>query len=152
MRLLFSWLKNIVNFFQTPKKVASFIEPKNHQEHRNMVVAEVIKYSKHPNADRLRVVELNIGNSIVAPVVCGAFNFEVGDKVILALPGAEIPHNQHDPEGKAFVLTKATIRGIESQGMICSGLELGLSDDGNGIMVLKNGEQLLGQTFNSKMT
>lgn len=159
MKYLPLWLKKITMFFGSSKRLDSNLDLSDakadvvdYQEFSNMVVAEVIKYSKHPNADRLRVVELNIGNSVVALVVCGAFNFEAGDKVVLALPGAKIPHNQHDTEGQPFILAKATIRGIESQGMICSGKELGLSDDGSGIMVLKNSEQFLGQTYNSSMT
>ncbi|MBI3952760.1 MAG: hypothetical protein HY336_02290 [Candidatus Doudnabacteria bacterium] len=101
---------------------------------------------KHPNADRLRVVELTDGKNVIKPVVCGAWNFEVGAVVPLALPGAVIPHNQHDPEGKSFVLGKATIRGIESQGMICSAKELGLGEDGGGIMILDSNLRL-GEAF-----
>jgi phenylalanyl-tRNA synthetase beta chain len=82
-------------------------------------------------------------------VVCGAWNFDIGDLVPLALPGAFIPHDQHDPAGKPFNLTKATIRGVESQGMICSGKELGLSDDGKGIMILSK-DYKLGETFAPK--
>lgn len=116
-----------------------------------IIVARVSKVEKHPNADRLRVVELTDGKQTFSPVVCGAWNFEAGAIVPLALPGAVIPHDQHDPENKAFTLTKVTIRGVESQGMICSGKELGLSNDGSGIMVLKNSEQFLGQAYNSSM-
>lgn len=151
MRLLFSWFKKILDPQKTPNQSAVFSVSKDNKEFPNMIVAEVVKYSKHPNADRLRIVDLNIGSSVISPIVCGASNFEIGDFVILALPGAEIPHNQHDLEGKPFILTKAVIRGIESQGMICSGKELGLSDDSNGIMILNNSKQYLGQTFNSNM-
>ncbi|OGE86651.1 MAG: hypothetical protein A3J48_01785 [Candidatus Doudnabacteria bacterium RIFCSPHIGHO2_02_FULL_46_11] len=104
-----------------------------------VVVAEVLSFEKHPNADRLRVVKLNTGDKVVEPIVCGAFNFEVGDKVVLALPDAEITHNLRDPEGKPFTLTKATIRGVESQGMICAAYELGVGslNDEPGILILK---------------
>ncbi|OGE81093.1 MAG: hypothetical protein A3H72_01435 [Candidatus Doudnabacteria bacterium RIFCSPLOWO2_02_FULL_48_8] len=93
-----------------------------------IIAARVTKIEKHPNADRLRVVELTDGERTIAPVVCGAFNFEVGAKVALALPGAKILRNIHSAAHEPFVLQKATIRGIESQGMICSAFELGLSD------------------------
>ncbi len=117
----------------------------------NIIVSKVTKVEKHPNADRLRVIELTDGSNTYAPVVCGAWNFDVGAVVPLALPGATIPHDQHDPAGKPFVLGKAKIRGVESQGMICSAKELGLSEDGAGIIIIPNGEQYLGQAFNSNM-
>lgn len=108
----------------------------------NIIVARVTKIEKHPNADRLRIVELTDGINVFFPVVCGAWNFDVGAVVPLALPGALIPHNQHDPEGKSFTLAKATIRGVESQGMICSAKELGLGEDGGGILLLDTNRSL----------
>lgn len=105
-----------------------------------IVAAKVIDVQKHPNADRLRVVKLDVGDHVVEPVVCGAFNFGVGDMVALALPGAVIPKNIHDNEHQSFVLEKAKIRGIESQGMICAAFELNLGplEDKPEIMLLKN--------------
>ena len=105
----------------------------------NIVAAKVMEVQKHPNADRLRVVKLDVGGSTVDPVVCGAFNFGVGDMVALALPGAEIPHNIHDEQHQSFTLGKAKIRGIESQGMICAAFELGIGplSEKPEIMVLK---------------
>ena len=90
------------------------------------MAAKVLAAEKHPNADRLRVVKLDIGNTIVEPVVCGAFNFGAGDTVVLALPGAKIAKNIHSADHQPFVLEKAKIRGIESQGMICAAFELGI--------------------------
>lgn len=119
-------------------------------EFANIIVAKVTKIEKHPNADRLRVIALTDGASEYYPVVCGAWNFDQGALVPLALPGAIIPHDQHDPEGKPFTLSKAKIRGVESQGMICSGKELGLTDDGSGIMVLNPGTPL-GAPFSKKL-
>jgi phenylalanyl-tRNA synthetase beta chain len=116
----------------------------------NIVVAKVTKVEKHPNADRLRIVELTNGISTISPVVCGAWNFEAGAVVPLALPGAVIPHNQHDPEDKPFTLSKAKIRGIESQGMICSGKELGLTTESNGILILKD-DAPLGSEFSADL-
>lgn len=118
-----------------------FKKPKNFP---GIIVARVLKVEKHPNADRLRVVELTDGEKTIGPVVCGAWNFEVGAIVPLALPGALIPHDQ-------LTLTKATIRGIESQGMICSAKELDLGKDADGILILTKAEKYLGQTFNSNM-
>lgn len=104
-----------------------------------IVAAKVLGIEKHPNADRLRLVKLDAGEKIVEPVVCGAFNFGVGDIVALALPGAKIAQNIHSKEHASFTLEKATIRSIVSQGMICSAFELGLSTEPEqGIILLKN--------------
>lgn len=94
----------------------------------NIIAAKVTKIDKHPNADRLRVVSLFDGSRTIEPVVCGAFNFEVGDVVVLALPGARIAQNIHSESHEPFILDKATIRGVESQGMICAEFELGMTD------------------------
>ncbi len=99
------------------------------------VVGEVLERSKHPNADRLTLCRVNTGKE-VQDIVCGAPNVAAGQKVAVALVGATIPHNQHDPEGNPFVLERAKIRGIESNGMICSAFELGLGEDSSGIIVL----------------
>lgn len=117
---------------------------------KNIIVAKVIKIEKHPNADRLRVITLTDDKQEITPVVCGAWNFDVGAIVALALPGAIIPHDQHDPEGKPFTLSKATIRSVESQGMLCSAKELGILGDASGIMILKN-ETELGKQFSENM-
>lgn len=143
MKLL-NWLKNLLaqsnsNTAQSTRKVFE-----------NIIVAKVTKVEKHPNADRLRVIELTDGKATYAPVVCGAWNFDVNAIVPLALPGAIIPHDQHDPEGKPFTLGKAKIRGIESQGMICSGKELGLTSDGGGILLLPESAPL-GSNFSSDL-
>jgi phenylalanyl-tRNA synthetase beta chain len=124
MKQLLSWL------FRRPKKSGLII------------AARVDKLEKHPNADRLQVALLFDGKQTVAPVVCGAFNFKVGDVVALALPGAQIAHNIHSKDHEPFALDKATIRGVESQGMICSAFELGKADAPEGkpeIMVLPPG-------------
>ncbi len=127
-----------------------------------IVAAKVIDVQKHPNADRLRVVKLDIGErviepagqavSIVEPVVCGANNFTVGDMVVLALPGATIPQNIHDEKHEPFVLEKAKIRGIESQGMICAAFELALGplEDKPEILILKP-DTRPGSQFNPDM-
>ena len=104
-----------------------------------IIVAKVIDIQKHPNADRLRIVKVDVGGRVVEPIVCGAFNFDVGAMVALALPGAKIAQNIHSQTHEPFVLEKAKIRGIESQGMICAAFELGLSTEpGQRIMLLKD--------------
>jgi phenylalanyl-tRNA synthetase beta chain len=149
MKFSVEWLRELSNTRLKAPQIAELLsehtaeaEVIGHQNFENIIVAKVTKVEKHPNADRLRVIELTDGHKTYAPIVCGAWNFDVGAKVVLALPDAIIPHNQHDPEGKSFTLTKATIRGVESQGMICSGKELGLNDDGQGIMLLDDSYKL----------
>jgi phenylalanyl-tRNA synthetase beta chain len=117
-----------------------------------IVAAKVLTAEKHPNADRLRVLKLDIGSSVVEPVVCGATNFDTGDVVALALPGATITHNLHSEAHESFVLEKAKIRGIESQGMVCAASELGVGPGSEKpeIMLLK-GDTVLGSTFNTEM-
>jgi phenylalanyl-tRNA synthetase beta chain len=146
MKVSQSWLKKFVDFKFTPEQfteklsmlgleVESFEDLA--KKYDNFVVGEVLERSKHPNADRLSLCKVNIGGA-VQEVVCGAPNVAAGQKVIVAIVGAVIPHNQHDPDGKPFVLERAKIRGVESNGMICSELELGLGKDANGILVLEN--------------
>ena len=115
-----------------------------------IIAAKVLDVQKHPNADRLRIIKVDVGDRVIEPIVCGAFNFDVGAMVALALPGAKIAQDIHSADHKPFTLEKAKIRGIESQGMICAAFELGLSDEpgkparrslgeGGGIMLLKDG-------------
>ena len=116
-----------------------------------IIAAKVVDIQKHPNADRLRIVKVDAGDKIIEPIVCGAFNFSIGDMVVLALPGAQIAQDIHSPEHKPFTLEKAKIRGIESQGMICAAFELGLAaEPGQGIMVLKS-DVKPGSQFSAKM-
>ncbi|MCC7356875.1 MAG: hypothetical protein IT410_04690, partial [Candidatus Doudnabacteria bacterium] len=111
--------------------------PTTKHEFTNIITAKVTRIEKHPNADRLQVVALNDGSKEIYPVVCGAFNFNEGDVVALALPGAVIPKNIHSDEHESFTLGTAKIRGVESQGMICAEFELSLANEpGDGIMIL----------------
>ncbi len=157
MKFSLSWLSELVDIALPAEKLAEFLSlhafeteiASREQVFENIIVAKVEKIEKHPNADRLRVIILTDGKQTIGPVVCGAWNFDVGATVALALPGATIPHDQHSPEGKPFTLSKATIRGVESQGMICSAKELGLPDEGGGIMLLDS-KHKLGETYKVK--
>ena len=144
MKVSQSWLKQFVDFQLTPEQfteelsmlgleVESFEDFAKIYEH--FVVGEVLEKVKHPKADRLSLCKVNVG-SAVYDVVCGAPNVAAGQKVCVAMIGAVIPHDQHDPDGKPFVIAKAKIRGIESNGMLCSVRELGLGDDASGILIL----------------
>ncbi len=96
---------------------------------KDFVIAEVIEARQHPNADRLRICFVDIGTGAPVQVVCGAPNARTGMKSVFAPPGAYIP-------AKGITLSKGTIRGVESGGMLCSGAELELSGDHDGILDL----------------
>ena len=98
-----------------------------------MVVGHVLKVDPHPNADRLSLPTVDIGDGGTATVVCGAPNVAAGQKIAFAREGARLfsPHS-----GKMDTLKRARIRGVESAGMVCSPLELGLGEDHDGILVL----------------
>ncbi len=96
---------------------------------KDFTIAYVKTAVQHPNADRLRVCEVEIGNSEIVQVVCGAPNARAGMKTVFAKPGTYIP-------GKDFTIDVGTIRGVTSNGMLCSGAELELSQDSDGILEL----------------
>jgi len=98
-----------------------------------IVVAEIKEAVQHPNADRLRVCQVDAGQGALLNIVCGAPNARAGIKVPCALVGAELPPGE---DGKPFVIKLGKLRGVESQGMLCSARELQLSDDHGGLLEL----------------
>ncbi|MGB6327176.1 MAG: phenylalanine--tRNA ligase subunit beta [Methylocella sp.] len=96
---------------------------------RDFIIARVVEAKPHPNAGRLRVCLVDAGGAALVQVVCGAPNARAGMKAVFAPPGAHIP-------GKKITLGKGVIRGVESNGMLCSGAELEVSDDHDGILDL----------------
>jgi phenylalanyl-tRNA synthetase beta chain len=109
------------------------LEVENVEDKANLlkpfVIASVISAEKHPNADRLRVCMVDIGDGKPIQVVCGAPNARAGMKGVFSAPGTFIP-------GKNITLAVGTIRGVESRGMLCSAAELMISDDHEGIIDL----------------
>ena len=97
-----------------------------------MVVGEVLTCKQHPNADRLKVTTVDLGNGDPVQIVCGAPNVAAGQKVPVATIGTIL----YDDKGEGFKIKKGKIRGEESHGMICAEDELGLGSDHDGIMVL----------------
>ena len=94
-----------------------------------VVVGEVIEFEAHPNADRLRLCKVKTAEDEAShSIICGAKNFNAGDRVMVALPGAVLPGN--------FKIKKSKLRGIESEGMLCSAKELNIGQNHDGIMVL----------------
>ncbi|GAA6119794.1 phenylalanine--tRNA ligase subunit beta [Acidovorax sp. FG27] len=98
-----------------------------------IVVGEIKEAVQHPNADRLRVCQVDVGQDALLNIVCGAPNARVGIKVPCALVGAELPPGE---DGKPFVIKLGKLRGVESQGMLCSAKELQLADDHGGLLEL----------------
>lgn len=98
-----------------------------------VVVGEIKEAVQHPNADRLRVCQVDVGGPALLNIVCGAPNARVGIKVPTALVGAELPPGE---DGKPFAIKLGKLRGVESQGMLCSARELKLSEDHGGLLEL----------------
>src|SRR6476619_1291618 len=96
-----------------------------------VVVARVLATRRHPNADRIQLVDVDAGDGEALQICCGAFNMAAGDLVPLATVGTTMP------DGRP--IARAKLRGEWSNGMLCSGRELGLSDDHEGILILPVG-------------
>ncbi|MFZ1323050.1 MAG: phenylalanine--tRNA ligase subunit beta, partial [Ignavibacteria bacterium] len=140
MKISLNWIKDYIPGLEfeslnslTDKMIAIGLDIESVEDEgirfNNFVVGEVIERQKHPNADKLSLCKVDTGDGIV-DIVCGAPNVEKGQKVCIAKVGAVIPNGE-------FEIKKSKIRGEVSEGMICSGKELNLSDDHDGIMVLQ---------------
>lgn len=137
--MLFSyrWLKELSGTRKSPEKLAELlmahafeVESVTAFEHglSQVVIGKVLAVKPHPDADRLRVATVSTGKKDVREIVCGAPNLAVGQKVAVAIPGATLPGG--------VVIKEAELRGVKSQGMICSAKELGLGMEHAGILVL----------------
>lgn len=143
MKISFNWLKNYLDLQESPEKVAAWLTDCGLEVEalekietikgglEGMVIGEVLACEKHPDADRLTLTRVHIGDQEL-PIVCGAPNVATGQKVVVATVGATLYPQQGDP----FVIKKAKIRGQKSEGMICAEDELGLGNSHEGIMVL----------------
>ena len=108
-----------------------------------VVVGHITSAEHHPNADRLRVCQVDVGQAQPLSIVCGAPNARVGIKVPCALVGAELPPGE---DGKPFLIKLGKLRGVESQGMLCSSRELHLSQEHEGLLEL-SAEAPVGQNI-----
>jgi phenylalanyl-tRNA synthetase beta chain len=99
----------------------------------NVVVGQVREMNKHPNADRLNVCQVDVGTGTLLNIVCGAPNVRPGLKVVCAMAGAVLPPGA---DGKPFEIKVGELRGVESQGMLCSARELKLSEENAGLLEL----------------
>jgi phenylalanyl-tRNA synthetase beta chain len=93
-----------------------------------IVVAQIMEAVQHPNADRLKVTQVDCGEATLRQIVCGAQNYQVGDKVPCALPGAELPGG--------FTIGETAMRKVESRGMLCAAAEIGLPAGEDGLLIL----------------
>jgi len=137
MKFSVNWLREFVDLPKNPEDIAELltragIETKNIETRGanidNVIVSQITASSRHPNADRLTLCEVDDGGGTKRQIVCGATNYEVGDKIPLALPGAKLPNGTE--------IRKSELRGVESEGMLCSPIELGLGEDASGLLIL----------------
>ncbi len=112
-----------------------------------VVVGEVLAVERHPNADRLSVCQVDAGTGRTLQIVCGAPNVKPGIKVPTALVGAELPAAA---DSEPFRIKLGQLRGVESQGMLCSARELHLSDDHSGLLVL-DGSAVVGRDIRQQL-
>ncbi|CAA6678523.1 MULTISPECIES: phenylalanine--tRNA ligase subunit beta [unclassified Lentimonas] len=157
MKISYNWLKNYIDLDEvahSPEVLAEALpllgfdieeyEKLGPPQFNNVVVGQVLEYGQHPDADRLRCCKVSTGNEgEVHDIVCGAKNFEQGDKVMVALPGAVLPGN--------FKIKASKLRGQPSAGMMCSAKELQIGQDHDGIMIL-DGDVALGTAVNDLYT
>ena len=112
-----------------------------------VVVGQILSAEQHPNADRLRVCQVDVGQGAPLTIVCGAPNARAGIKVPCALVGAELPPGE---DGKPFLIKLGKLRGVESQGMLCSARELKLSEDHGGLLELP-GDAVVGRDIREQL-
>ena len=153
MKITFNWLKDHLktnlkekNLLEQLTNIGLEVESVERlsKDKELFKVAEIIKAEKHPNADRLKVCDINIGEKELKKVVCGAANAKEGLLTIYAPPGAIIPKTK-------IKLVVAKIRGVTSYGMLCSESELNLSDESDGITELpKKYKNDIGKSYFSK--
>src|SRR2546425_4474156 len=152
MKVTLNWLKQYVDFDWSPEELSERLTmlglevegvQKIGNEFDGIVVAQVVTKDKHPNADKLTLCRVNDGRG-ERQIVCGAQNFKAGDKVPLILPGASLPLKPGEKE--PFTIKVGKIRGVKSQGMMCSPQELGLPDQVDGLLILRE-DAKLGRPF-----
>jgi len=156
MKLSYEWLKQLLpGLKKSPQQLGEILSMqiaeveeifKLSQGLEKVIVAEIIKIKPHPRADKLQIVVVNNGKA-KQEIVCGASNIKDGQKVPLALSGAVLPAKKGAGRPNGMEIKSAVIRGIKSNGMLCSEDELGLGSDKEGILILpsnlKSGQSLI---------
>jgi phenylalanyl-tRNA synthetase beta chain len=137
MKFSVNWLREFVDLPKNLEEIAELltragVETENIDTRGTkidkVIVSQITASSRHPNADRLTVCEVDDGSGKKRQIVCGATNYKVGDKIPLALPGVKLPNGAE--------IQKSKLRGVESEGMLCSPIELGLGEDASGLLIL----------------
>jgi phenylalanyl-tRNA synthetase beta chain len=137
MKAPLSWLREFVDVDLTPEQIAERLtllgmEVKSivrwGDDWRNVVVGELLSVERHPRADRLSLTRVTVGDGEPLDIVCGATNIAAGQRVPVALPGAVLPGDRR--------IERTEKMGVVSNGMLCSGDELGLTGDADGILIL----------------
>lgn len=144
MKISYNWLKQFIKLNLTPEETAEILTDLGLEVEgitpfetvkgglQGVVVGKVLTCDKHPDADRLKLTTVDIGDQKILQIVCGAPNVAVGQKVAVATIGTVL----YNKDGVAFEIKKTKIRGQESHGMLCSEVELGLGESHDGILVL----------------
>lgn len=144
MKVSYNWLKQYIFLNEEVEKVAEWLTQTGLEVEgvevfspiegglEGLVIGEVLEAGQHPNADRLQITKVDVGQAEPLPIVCGAPNVAAGQKVVVATPGTTL----HPNKGEPFKIKKSKIRGAVSQGMICAEDEIGLGENHEGIMVL----------------
>jgi len=137
MKISFSWLKEHLRTDKTASEIATILTDAGLEVGAiestgvaipKVVAARILESVQHPNADRLSVCKVDDGSGTPRQIVCGAKNYKVGDTVPLAQPGAVMPGD--------FKIKVGKLRGVESEGMMCSSKELGLGEGADGLLIL----------------
>ncbi len=146
----YNWLADYIDQIPSPERVSEIltsvgleVESMEKLEAvkgglQGLVIGEVVACAQHPNADKLRITQVNIGTENLLNIVCGATNVAVGQKVVVATIGTKI----YPLQGEPFEIKRAKIRGEESEGMICAEDEIGLGESHDGIIVLPTETQI----------
>ncbi|TAH21659.1 MAG: phenylalanine--tRNA ligase subunit beta [Cytophagales bacterium] len=144
MNISLAWLKQFISLDEPAEEVGKMLTNvglevesiENYETIKGglegMVIGQVLTCEKHPDADKLSITTVDIGNGQISPIVCGAPNVAAGQKVVVATVGATL----YPTVGEPFTIKKAKIRGAVSEGMICAEDEIGLGKSHDGIMVL----------------
>src|SRR6188768_3982139 len=144
MTISYNWLKEYIEIPESPEVIghvltSTGLEVESVELHetikgglQGLVIGQVLTCAKHPNADKLSVTTVDVGDGKVLPIVCGAPNVAAGQRVVVALPGTTV----YPSKGEPFTIKNAKIRGEQSEGMICAEDEIGLGESHAGIIVL----------------
>ncbi|MDD3818702.1 MAG: phenylalanine--tRNA ligase subunit beta [Actinomycetota bacterium] len=149
MKVTLNWIKEFLDNYNqntiSPGDIANMLTMSGTEvkkientgsKYENIIIGKIVDFTKHPSADKLSLCKVDTGTRI-ASIVCGAKNFKKGDIVVTALPGAVV---------NGMTIKENKIRGQISEGMMCSEMELGLSSDSEGIMILDNSFRV-GESF-----